>query len=68
MQGFHVISPEALGLPAALHELLYAKLSFALHEEYQPGNNIQARAAAATPPPAAGCPSLPTLARDTVRV
>jgi hypothetical protein len=41
--GFHVIAPETLGLPRALHELLYAKLKFALHEEYQPGNNIQAR-------------------------
>eukprot|EP01051_Picozoa_sp_SAG22_P014513 SAG22_NODE_1770_length_3614_cov_1.183784_3_plen_333_part_00 len=41
--GYHVIAPDELGLPAALHEALYAKLKFALHEEHQPGNNIQAR-------------------------
>ena len=35
--GAHVINPTELRLPQALHQLLYAKLKFALHEEYQPG-------------------------------
>ena len=42
-EGYHVITPEELGLPAELHADIYEKLKFVLHEEHQPGNNIQAR-------------------------
>ena len=38
--GVHVIDPAELMLPQALHHLLYAKLKFALHEEYQPGKPL----------------------------
>ena len=42
-EGYHVITPEELGLPAQLHAGIYDKLKFVLHEEHQPGNNILAR-------------------------